>query len=392
MNESTEVVVIGGGAVGCSVAYNLAKEGVDVALVERGEIASGTSGACQGGIQALTYEPPLTDLVLESQKIYRGLEEELQYDIEYDNCGLLVCADREDQLQTLEERVKNLQKWGVAARLIDKDEVRKIDPILSKDILGALIRTEDAVANPIRIAFGYASAAKKAGAKIYTFNEVENITTKGNEVESVITDKRKIKANFIVNTAGVWSPFIGEMVGLKIPVTPQRGQIIVSEPSPRSQVRYVLDADYLTTAFNPDAVKRSKNQRIKLGVAASIIQTESGNWLLGSSRDLVGFNRKTSLKTLEFIAKRCIKFIPQLKHINCIRTYAGLRPITPNGLPILAKVKDLDGFVISTGHHGEGLMLSPITGKLISELITKGRTSISIEKFGYSRFEQHNVS
>jgi sarcosine oxidase subunit beta len=179
------------------------------------------------------------------------------------------------------------------------------------------------------------------------------------------------------------------MVGLAIPIRPQRGQIIVTEPLPlNKRWRYICDADYLTTAFNIEAAEKSKDQRMKLGVAGSYAQEDTGNWTIGSSRDFAGYNNQVTMETVSYLAKRLIQFMPKFKEINCIRTYAGFRPVCClDGLPILSKVDNPSGFIIATGHAGEGVTLAPITGKLISELITENRTSMPIDAFSFSRFK-----
>lgn len=149
-----------------------------------------------------------------------------------------------------------------------------------------------------------------------------------------------------------------------------------------------MDADYLTTAFNAEKVARSKDTRMKLGVAGSYIQADSGNWTVGSSRDFAGYNNKVTVQTLSYIAERVIKFMPEFADVKFIRAYAGFRPFCyADGLPILSKVDNLSGFIIATGHAGEGVTLAPITGKLISELIIEKRTSIPIDAFAFSRFK-----
>ena len=156
--------------------------------------------------------------------------------------------------------------------------------------------------------------------------------------------------------------------------------------------RYICDADYLTTAFDAKAVKKSKDLRIRLGVAGGYAQGNTGNWTIGTSGDFAGYDNRVTIPTVEYLAKRAIKFMPRLKDVNVIRMFAGLRPFCyVDGLPILSKVDNPSGFIIATGHAGEGISLAPITGKLISELVTENRTSMSIEPFAFSRFKTRNI-
>lgn len=383
--NSDKVVIIGGGVIGCSIAYYLAKEDVDVTLFEKYELASGASGANQGGVVSQSYDPPLIDLVLESQKLYAELKE-LPFDLEFDKCGSLICIAEEKQWPILEGCARRLRKSGLIVNLVDGVDLRELEPNLSRDILGASLCSEDFGINPFNLTYAFAHAAKILGANIHTYTEVKNIVVKNGKVESVITDKGKLKTDYVVNSAGVWSPLIGGLGNLRLPVKPQRGQLLVTEAMLPCNFRFIMDADYLTTAFDPSSVRKSKDPRIRRGIACTLRQTKNGNWLIGSSRDLAGFDRLTTLADLKLIVRRSLRFLPYLRYVNVLRTFAGLRPYSTDGLPILGKVEGVKGLILATGHCGDGIALAPITGKIISEVIIKDKASIKIDKFTYSRF------
>jgi len=390
LNKIADVVVVGGGVIGCSVAYYLAKKGVKVIVIEKkGGLCFGASGASQGACPVQLFESSVLELARESSKLYENLSEEIGYDIEYENTGSLICSVDETHYSGMEEHVQNKRREGINARLIGGDELRKLEPTLGKDVIVGVEEWESCKVNPFKVNYGFAYAAKKLGTEFFLSAEVKKIERDKEKITSVVTDKEKIKTNFVVNTAGAWAFEIGKIVGIIIPVRPRRGQIIVTEPVPfNKRWRYILDDDYLTTAFNFEAVGKSKDPRIKLGVAGSYLQEDTGNWTIGSSRDFADYNNRVTMQTLRYLAKRVIKFMPKLKDVNCIRTFAGLRPFCyVDGLPILSKINNPQNFIIATGHAGEGITLAPITGKLISELITENRTSISIDAFAFSRFK-----
>ncbi|MFX0197776.1 MAG: NAD(P)/FAD-dependent oxidoreductase [Candidatus Hodarchaeota archaeon] len=387
MSDYADVVVIGGGVIGASVTCYLAEKGLNVFLVDRGGLASGTSGACQGGVLAHIRKPPLLSYVLESQKLYFHAKNQ-GLDFEYDPCGSFICFDREDQRSMVEEHAKQLKRHGLKISLLERDDLKAITPAIGDEVLGASVYNEDFIVNPIRVAHEFAFAAKELGAKIHVFREVKAIEMKGSEIYAIITDKGRIRTGCVVNAAGVWSPDVAQMIGYTLPVKPKRGQLLVTEPVRRSKIRFILDGDYLVTAYDPDAVEASNDPRIKLGVASSLAQAKTGNWLLGSSRDLAGFDRSCTRETLEWIVKRAMTFLPGLGKLNCIRTFAGLRPITDDGLPVLGRVEEVEDFVIATGTHGEGIMLAPLWGKLTAELIAKNTTSMPIELFNPARFRR----
>lgn len=390
MNRIADVVVVGGGVIGCSVAYYLAKKGVRVIVVEKKEgLSFGASGANQGGCPLQLFESPVLELARESLKLYKNLSEEIGCDIEYENVGSLVCSVDEKQFSDMEKHFQNKRREGINVRLIEGHQLRRLEPTLGEDIVVGVEEWDSWMVNPFKVNYGFAYAARKLGTEFLFSTQVKKIETDKERIASVITDREKIKTNFVVNAAGAWASEIGKMLGLAIPVRARRGQIIVTEPVPLNERwRYILDADYLTTAFDLAAVEKSKDPRIKLGVAGSYIQENSGNWTIGSSRDFAGYNNRVTTQTLKYIAKRVIKFVPKLKDISCIRTFAGLRPFCyVDGLPILSKINNPQNFVIATGHAGEGMTLAPITGKLILELITESRTSLSIDAFSFSRFK-----
>jgi len=393
LNKTADAVIVGGGVIGCSVAYYLARKGVKVIVIEKKEgLSFGASGANQGGCPIQLFEPPVLELARKSLELYRSLPEEIEYDIEYENVGSLVCSVDEKQYSDMKKHFQGKRREGINVRLIEGHQLRKLEPALGKDVVVGAEEWDSGMVNPFKVNYGFAYAARKLGTEFLFSTEVKKIKTDKERVTSVVTDRGEINTNFIINAAGAWAGEIGKMLNLNIPIRPRRGQIIVTEPVPlNKRWRYILDADYLTTAFNLEAVKKSKDARIKLGVAGSYIQENTGNWTIGSSRDFAGYDNEVTMQTIRYLAKRVIKFMPKLKDVSCIRTFAGLRPFCYiDGLPIISKVNNPQNFVIAAGHAGEGITLAPITGKLISELITENKTSIPIDAFSFSRFKNIN--
>ena len=392
MNRTSDVVVVGGGIIGCSVAYYLAIKGVKVIVVEKKEgLSFGASGANQGGCALQLFHPPVLELARESLKLYENLSREIGYDVGYENIGSLVCSVDEQQYPDMEKHVQKKRREGIEVQLIEGDRLRELEPTLAKDVIVGVEDREGGIVNPFKVNYGFAHAARKLGTEFFLSREVKKIERDKDKITFVITDREKIGANFLVDAAGAWASEIGKMVGITIPVRPRRGQIIVTERLPLNRRwRYILDADYLTTAFDLEALEKSKDPRIRLGVAGSYVQENTGNWTMGSSRDFADYTKRVTLQAITHIAKRAAKFMPKLKDVNCIRVFAGVRPFCyVDGLPILSKSGNPRNFVIATGHAGEGVTLAPITGKLISELITENTTSIPIDAFSFSRFENN---
>jgi len=393
LNRTSDVVVVGGGIIGCSVAYYLAKKGVKVIVIEKKKgLSFGASGANQGGFALQLFHPPVLELARPSLEIYRNLSQEIGYDVDYENTGSLVCSVDEEQYPDMQKHVEKKRRQGINVQLIEGDRLRELEPTLGGDVVAGVEEREGGIMNPFKVNYGFAYAARKLGTEFFLSREVKKIERDKNRITSVVTDREKIGTNFVVNAAGAWASQIGKMVGVSIPVRPRRGQIIVTERLPlNKRWRYILDADYLTTAFDLAAVEKSEDPRIRLGVAGSYVQENTGNWTIGSSRDFADYTTRVTMQTIRYLAKRAARFMPKLKSVNSIRLFAGLRPFCyVDGLPILSRLNSPRNFVIATGHAGEGVTLAPITGKLISELITEKTTSISIDAFAFSRFKGLN--
>jgi sarcosine oxidase subunit beta len=170
------------------------------------------------------------------------------------------------------------------------------------------------------------------------------------------------------------------MVGLTIPIKPRRGQIIVTEACPPMVRHCLVSAKYIAAKYDPEIAKGE-------GEGISIEQTENGNFLLGSTREFVGYDKRTTPEGLRRIAAKTAGILPALAQVNVIRAFAGLRPYTPDGLPILGPVDDVSGFIMAAGHEGDGIALSPITGELIGQWIATGKSDIPLDAFQLNRFD-----
>jgi len=262
--------------------------------------------------------------------------------------------------------------------LIDGQQLRTLSPHLSPHLLGATYSPCEGKINPLALTLGFIRGAMQLGARIITGTTVLDIKTDGQQVTSVQTDNGEIETHTLVNAVGAYAPQIGKMLGIDIPIKPKRGQILVTEPRPGLLKPCLLTASYIAAKYNSPSKKNSGG--------LSMDQTHNGNLLLGSTRELVGYDKRNSADGLKQIASRAVRILPDLKNMMLIRAFAGLRPHTPDGLPILGKVDNIKGFIMAAGHEGDGIALSAITGKLISELVVNGEASVSLDNFNLNRF------
>jgi len=393
--QTSDVVIIGGGVIGCSIAYHLAKRGIPTHVIEKDDIAMGTSGACDKAVLLQSKNPGIhLELALKSVKMFPELQKSLDTDIEFLNHGGMIAIQNEKQWQVMEGFVERQRKVGLDVRLLDTDQARALQPAFAGDIVGSTYSPMDSEANPIYLSLGLYRGAKKLGAKFSLRTEVKNVKLEKGRVKSVETDKAEILCKYVVNATGVYAPTIGRMVGLKIPIVPRRGQIIVTEPVAPLLRGDINCARYITAKFRPELL--GSDEMAKLGVGLSLAQTVNGNILIGGTREFVGFNKNTTHKALKAVLKHATSIVPALKNIHVIRSFAALRPFTPDGLPILGEVPQVPGFIIAAGHEGDGIALSAITGRIISDVIADGKPAddlnIDMTKLSPERFKEVDVS
>ena len=371
MIKNADIVIIGGGVIGCSIAYNLSKLGAeDIVLLEKNTLASGSTGRCGAGIRQQFGTKMNCILARESIKIFENLSEELDYDIELNQGGYLILAYTEKEVNQFKKNVALQQSLGIDSKFITVKEAKEIAPPLNTEgVLAATFCSTDGHADPFKTNFAYAEAAKRLGVKIYTFTEVKEIETKNNRVVAVNTDKGKIFTSIVVNAAGGYSGVIGKMAGLDLPVYSQRHQILITEP--------------VDSLFRPMLMSFSHNFYCQQTPHGSIIMG------FGDPNEPKGYNINSSWQFAREMAQKMTAVVPLLKEVSMVRQWAGLYNVSPDAQPILGEHPKMSGFYMAIGFSGHGFMLAPITSKLIAELILTGRTSLSIEdKLDIGRFER----
>ena len=380
--QTADVLIIGAGVIGASIAFHLTRHGIKPLLVEKSDPAAGSSGACDGLVFLQSKKPGLhLKLALESRKRFDRLVDQLGSGIEFRNPGGMCLIESEAELAAMRIFVEEQRTSGLDVELIDGDEARRREPCLSRKVIAATFSALDSQVNPYALTFAFLRAAESAGARILRGEEVKGIEVVSGKVTGVFASNRRISSPVVVNAAGALAAEVGRLAGLEIPITPRRGQIIVTKAVPPLLRHCLISAQYVAAKFKPELTATG-------GMGFSLEQTDSGNILIGSTREFVGFDRRTTFDGVRTIASRIVPVIPALKHVPVIRTFGGLRPYTPDGLPILGKVAGLEGFIMAAGHEGDGIALSAITGELIADLIATGRTQFPLDAFRLERFRE----
>ena len=370
MKKKASVVIIGGGVNGLAIAYNLAKLGMkDIIVLEKNYLGSGASGRNAGGVRAQFVLKENIGLAIKSQEIYKELSKELGFNVLFKQGGYLFLAHNDSEDNYLKKNVLVQNSLNVHSRIVYGDEIRKLVPSINtnKILSGSFCKTDGVVVHQA-VVWGFAEQAKRLGVDIYQSTEVTSIQKFGRRVCGVHTNKGNIETNLVVNAAGARSRDIAKMIGIDLPNRPYRREMLVTE-----SVKHFL---------NPMV--------ISLNSGLYVNQTLRGEIVMGASNpsEPSSYRIDSSMDFLKLVTKAFNDLFPNLKDIHILRQWGGLYDISPDFSPILGRVEDLEGFILACGWSGHGLMLSPIIGRLISELIVDNKTSISIEPYNLRRFKE----
>jgi len=370
MTKGAEVVIIGGGIIGSSIAYYLAKGGCrDVVILEREYPNWGATGRCGAGIRQQWGTEMNCRLAKGSVDLFQGLSAELDYDIEFAQGGYLVLATSERQLEQYRRNVALQNSLGIPSEIVTPQEAKEIVPLLRTDGLpGAAYCPTDGHANPFKTNLAYLRAAQRLGVKLYKFTEAKGIEVRGGMVKGVLTSQGRIETSKVVNAAGGYSAGVGRMVGLEIPTFSQRHQIMVTEP-----------LDWL---FDPMVISFTSGLYCQQVPPGSILMG------MGEPDEPPSHNITSSWQWLQKMAKEVLKILPGLKEVRVVRQWAGLYNKTPDAQPILGEAERVKGFYMAVGFSGHGFMISPMVGVTLARLLMGQSPPVSVERLSLERFER----
>jgi len=374
MKNKAEIVIIGGGVIGASIAYSLADKGMkDIVVLEKNYIASGSTGSCGAGIRQQWGTKMNCILSKKSMEIFENLNEILKVkrDIELKQGGYLLLAYSEKEFKQFKENIKLQNSIGIPSQLLTVKEAKEIVPQLNGEgIKGATYCPTDGHINPFRVNQAYVEAARRKKVQFYTYTSAQDIITQNNEIKSVVTDRGVIETNKVVNAAGGFSKEVSLMAGIDIPTKSERHQILVTE-----QVNPILKPMVMSFSYN-----------------IYCQQIPDGSFVMGygDPDEQYSHNIKSSWQFLEEMAKKATYLLPFLKDIRVIRQWAGLYNITPDAQPILDASDELKGFFMAVGFSGHGFMIAPFTGVLMAEMILGEKLSMNI-KLDLKRFEHDRL-
>ena len=374
--QATDVAIIGGGVIGCSIAYQLSKVGVQVSVIEREEIAAEASKAAAGLLspaEVLTGPNTVADLFLASWSMTAEVVAEIEaasgVQVEYFQTGALhVLQDADDQT-VLKRYAEIWQTQGAGVTWLTGDQIYEYEPLLDRILDAALYVSDTVSIRPRLMTRAYAEAARKFGASFFEHTEVTGFQQRSDRVIGVQTAHgRTIPCDCVVVAAGAWSEQVGNWLGLDIPVFPARGQIL-SLRQPSTPLKHTI-----------------------IGNGVYIVPKVDNTIYVGATIEQAGFDKSNTAGGIARLLSNAIQLVPELEHAKIVDIWSGLRPWSRDSYPILGKAPGWENVILATGHGPGGFELSAITGRAIAELITSRLTPALIEPFGLERFMEKGHS
>ncbi len=363
MNQDhADVIIIGGGIIGCAIAYNLAKRDVKPLVIDKANRVGTEASWAGAGIltsHASTHEPYPT-LCRASLARYPTLAEELrtetQIDIEFIRSGTLSVFFNQTEAAGLIGLADRRVKRGFSAEILTAKEAWQLEPALAKSIAGAVLFPEDAQVRNPKMVRALAKGAIKLGARFRLGNPVTNFVKENERVIGVVINGETLYADTFVIAAGCWAGTLINQLGVPIQVEPVRGQIVLVETMP-PLFEHIVD-----------------------GLGIYIVPRTDGRILLGATVEYAGYDKTATVDGAKQMIDAGVAIAPQLANATFVQTWAGLRPYAKKG-PILGYLPGYDNVALATGHFKNGILLAPITGQLIAELLTTGEPSLSLQPF-----------
>ncbi len=372
MTETADVVVVGGGVVGASAAYHLAAAGAGrVVVLERsGALGTGSTGACAGGFRHQFSSEVNVRLSQASVPMIVRFSEEHGLPLDVWQDGYLFLVRGEDRWRTFSEAAERQRALGVEVELLGPAEAAALVPGVSLEgVVGATYGPRDGIADPSGLTTGYATLARRAGAKLRTGVEVTSIRVEGGRVRGVATARGELEAPVVVNAAGPWAAILAATAGVELPVAPVPRNVVVTGPFAGRPERRTLVIDAETTFY---------------------FHREGAGVLMGMGRsdETASFDTTPDERFIaEGIVPTAVRVFPPLAEAGLERTWAGLYEMTPDRHPVLGPAPGVEGLFLANGFSGHGFQHAPVVGKLLAEMIVDGSArTVDVSRLGLERF------
>jgi sarcosine oxidase subunit beta len=374
-----DVVVIGGGVIGTSIAFHLAEAGVGVTLLERDMLAAGSTSRAAGGVRAQFSDPVNIALGARSLALFEEFGTRPGAEIDLRQHGYLFLLDNDSDAAAFARSVALQNEMGVRSRMLAVEEACTLAPLVSPDgLVAAAFSPRDGHCTPEAVVSGYAAGARRHGAVIRQHCAVTEILVRGGDITGVRTDDGVVPTNTVICAAGAWSAAVGELIGVELPVRPLRRQIRVTGPIPNLPPRLPMTIDFGTTFY---------------------FHPEGPGLLMGMSDpdEEFGFQLSVSDAWLERLAEAVQRRAPRLADVGIARGWAGLYEVTPDHNAIVGEVTEVSRFLYATGFSGHGFLQGPAIGEVMRDLVLGRPPEIDVSALDVRRFaarparREHNV-
>jgi glycine oxidase len=363
-----KILVVGGGVIGCATAYELAKAGCAVTLLERATPGAEASGAAAGMLARLgeSAATSFRDLAAASWRLFPDVARELKdrtgIDVEHVTRGTIYPLYSAHDVREAEARASLAMGPELGVEAWDRAELQTQEPALSAKVSGAMFVRGDHWVNNQRLVVAYAQAAAGAGVNLVTGCAVSRVVVENGRVRGVVAEGEPFDADAVLLAAGAWTGALAASFGQRLPVEPRRGQMVALTHVP-PVIKHCIHGD-----------------------AVYLVPRPSGELLIGATVERVGFQRAVTAEGVAGLLGAAIELVPALATLPISRTWYGFRPWAPDSLPILGPWPGIEGLWVATAHFRNGILLAPITARLISEWIVTGRSSIAVKDFLPDRF------
>jgi sarcosine oxidase subunit beta len=367
--SAASVVVVGGGVIGLSTAYHLARAGVrDVVLLEREALGSGSTCKAAGGVRAQFSDPVNVALGARSLETFRDFPARFGQDIDYSEVGYLFLLSTPESVTAFEANVALQNELGVPSRVVDVAEARRLSPLVDPaGLLAAAWSPTDGHCTPESVVLGYASAARRAGATLLPHRAATGIDVRNARVAGVRTDTGTIRTDAVVCAAGAWSAEVGSWVGVDLPVAPLRRQVLVTEAVPGLDPHTPFTIDFETSLY---------------------FHREAGGLLLGMSDpdEVPGFALTRSDAWLPRLGEAIERRAPALSGVGIAGGWSGLYEMTPDHNALIGRADAVAGFLYATGFSGHGFLMGPAVGEVVRDLYLGEEPFVDVSGLGAGRF------
>jgi D-hydroxyproline dehydrogenase subunit beta len=389
---ASDVVVVGGGVVGCACALALADRGLGVVVLERAGLATGASGRNRGLL--LPHPEPGSEVVYhEGVAGYRRLAEEGGVPFDLRPIALLVAAADGPGLAEAERLAAALAGLGHAVEPLGPAELAKLEPCLAPDLAGGFRQDEGWEVDPTAATLAFAAAARRAGAVFRTHDQAHRLLVEGDRVTGVVVDGGPLAAGAVVLATGPWTRPLAARAGIDLPVGGARGWLLQTAPLPWTVGHTLADAGW---AAPQDATSPGRAPTVEelAGAAPGPEPWSAFALQQGPGRHaVVGGSLAASLRedaehpeTPRGLARRALRFVPGLAGVPVVATWSGVRPVTPDGQPLVGPVPALAGLWVAAGHGPVGVLAAPATARMLAEHLVGGRPDPAAARFDPARF------